>query len=679
MGLALPLALLGLLALAVPVWLHRIRRRQVREVPLPTLALLQKAKARKKRVLALRDVPLLMARLSVLLLVCLALAGPFSTGKPAYGTGLPMALAVVVDDSLSMHRQISGHDSVLDHALSRGRETLEGLAPQSEAALVLAGTPARIVVPLTDQPERARAALSDVTASGARGTDLQAAVAAAARELAAAGAVERAIVVLTDCADHARANELRGAGDTAVHVECLGQGASTQNAYVEQLELEPHDLDARFATVQLGVRSNLERDSVDVVFLVDEREVGRETVDIGTGRGSVRIDLDVRDLERARRVRAKLLVEDALSADNTRDLSVGSGAGLQVLLVDGDPAPNQLDDELRFVAVALGLPPDDAPPLRVRRVDPEGLSNVDLEILDVVLLANVPVPNESDANRLAAFVERGGGLWIAAGDQVDAFAYRERLGPLLPAFPRSAAEAKPPLGVRGGSARGQLAAAQVGLETAQTSRRLLLERPAEDSEVLLRFEDGTPALVMGRYGRGKTLLCTTTVDDDWSDLPLTPGFLPLVHATVQDLAPLAALAPGPRPAGEPVVLGVPPGTERLELVKPDAHRVALELDGDRAVFRETALPGLYRTYVTDGSGPAREISRLRFSVVPPARESVLLPGQGPSPTETAATGEAQAVARHSWAPWVWLLLGLVGLAEGLMRLRRPRETAAAQA
>ena len=62
MGLALPLALLGILGVGLPLWIHRVRRRTLKELALPTLILLQRAVQKKRKSLSFRDRPLLIAR-----------------------------------------------------------------------------------------------------------------------------------------------------------------------------------------------------------------------------------------------------------------------------------------------------------------------------------------------------------------------------------------------------------------------------------------------------------------------------------------------------------------------------------------------------------------------------------------------------------------------------------------
>jgi hypothetical protein len=52
---------------------------------------------------------------------------------------------------------------------------------------------------------------------------------------------------------------------------------------------------------------------------------------------------------------------------------------------------------------------------------------------------------------------------------------------------------------------------------------------ATGTHVLARFDDGAPALVEQRIGRGKVLVWASTLDSYWNDLALQPVFLPFVH------------------------------------------------------------------------------------------------------------------------------------------------------
>jgi hypothetical protein len=86
------------------------------------------------------------------------------------------------------------------------------------------------------------------------------------------------------------------------------------------------------------------------------------------------------------------------------------------------------------------------------------------------------------------------------------------------------------------------------------------------AETLARFDDGRPALVEGRVGRGRVLLLASSPDVLWSDLPLQPVFLPLVQRLV---AHAAGLGDDRRAWEVGEVASLPAGSGELIVREPD--------------------------------------------------------------------------------------------------------------
>lgn len=675
MGLALPLALLGLLGVGIPLWIHRVRRRTLRELPLPTLALLERAVQKRKRTLTFRDRPLLYARIALVALFALALARPFLSRVASYSTERPIALLVVLDDSMSMQRARRAATGTLFEAARARAERVTGeLAPDSELVVVLAGEAPRVLVARTGELGAAQSVLAQTELLGARGTALSRALALGLRELSASKLSSREVLVLSDCAAHAGADTLEAPG-AHLRVECFEARDTRGNAYLSGMALtQGRELDEPAAlTVLVGADEDRE---LDLAVRLDGKVIAESNVGVRGGSGTLELKLDGRELRRGRVLEARIEADDALAADNARELALEHAAELSVLLVDGDPAPNQLDDELRFIALALGLDDGAHGPPRVTRIDADGLPAMDLAPFDVVVLANVRAPADADAERLTRYVADGGGLLITAGEHFDPLAYRGRMSALLPASPRSSAPAEPALGIaRETAASDLLPSGAAGLETARVQKRLLIERPSQDSRTLLTLADDTPLLIAGSHGRGRTALLATSIDDDWGDLPLTPGFLPLVHGLVRGLAAVHALPRGPHPAGSVLEAHVPLGARALALLTPDGRRVELDTKQPSVRIEDTAVPGVYRTLAALDTQGERELTQLSFIIVPDTRDSDLaLRRPKPERERPASAGAGRPRGVESW---FWLAFGLLALGEGVARLRAQRTPAPA--
>ncbi|MFW6156216.1 MAG: hypothetical protein ACOC7J_02760, partial [Armatimonadota bacterium] len=98
--------------------------------------------------------------------------------------------------------------------------------------------------------------------------------------------------------------------------------------------------------------------------------------------------------------------------------------------------------------------------------------------------------------------------------------------------------------------------------------------------VLARYDDGTPALLEGAVGLGRTLLFATSPDDAWSDLVRMPEFVPLMHRLVLHLSAGGAPTILAAPPGETIVADLPHDAGDLRAVDPDGHRLPVEqIDG----------------------------------------------------------------------------------------------------
>ena len=697
MSLLAPLLLLGLLGLVVPLLAHLRGREEPRPIAFAALRFLRPGEEVVTLRRRLRDRLLLAVRLAALALLAVALARPVSLGSAQVAVlGEPHDAVILIDGSLSMAlRTDRGRE--LDAAAEAAEAVLEALPPGSRVGLVTSD-PAGPRVELTADPARVRDAIGDFLAGGAPRAGawtLESALPVAAALLRAAeGGRKRVVYAIGDRS----ARGLGGLPPTAaadVPVLPVPTGGSREEAppVPEHLSLdaaawEPaRDLDPRAVRVSGVVRrhapapapaaSGEDLRRVTVALRIGDAEVGRADATVPLG-GEAAVEF-THTLTEAGAAAASLAIvepaEDPLPGDEVRHFWLAGEDELDLLLVNGDPSEMRAHDEVFFLATALaaaedrrlrvhGLAPDQ---LEARLREPRPLAGV-----DVVVLANVRAPDPDVAAALVRRVEEGLGLLITVGERVEASAYNERLGELLPLPLREAlvvgtapgraenrTEGLAPANLGHPALRGLTD--DLGLLGARTRRLFLLEPdPAREVDVALSFSSGAPALLTRAHGRGRVALLTTSVDRDWSDLPLRPGFVPLVERLVTYLdAGRQGASAAVLKVGEPRAL---PGDLPATVTTPSGAQVAAVPDGQgQAVFKDTFVPGHYVVRRGDDE-PA-----VRFAVQVDPAESDTTPRPLAVPAQLG--DQILSAARHPrWRPLV-LLAALLLLVESLLRWR----------
>jgi hypothetical protein len=628
------------LLFAVPIAIHLIGRRRARVRRFAALELLLRSERRVARRTRVRQLLLLALRALAIAAVPLILAKPFVEAQsdlPATVGGAQSAV-IVLDDSASMSYGV-GRGRLLDEAKARARRIVAALGADADAALVLGSRGGGAPVPqLTADRARLERAIAEVQPT-ARATDLTAALKRAAQILqnAARPPEGRRVYLVSDLAAHGfepDAPWAAGRGPELIPVD-IGDGARLGNRAVTDVRVEPAaHLGPRGVRVAVEV-ANFSDEAVKelpVTLRVDGKPVAKGLLDVAPRQKATKHffhtfsrsddSIGVHDV-------VAELAPDALPDDDRRYARVEVRRALRVLLVDGDPRNARRTDEVFYLETALRPGDRDDSQLDVTVATPDDLPSVSTRLgeFDVLYLCNVKAPIA--AAPLREFVARGGGLFIALGDNVDPDAYNAALGDLLVqplasirVAPEGARLARP-AGDRAHPVVASLAPSKKEDPFGEARFfRYALFRPTaapsvEDRQVVLHFADGAPALLDGKIGAGRVMVFAATLDRDWTDLPIQPIFLPLVQQATRYLAraPLheaeAALLVGqrydiPLAAGDArAVVRLPSGRER------PYERLA----GRRALgFSDTDEPGVYRVSTAGADGTLKPRPQASFVV-----------------------------------------------------------------
>jgi len=649
----------GLLAALVPLAIHLFFRRRPRPTPFPAIDFILRARRETERRLRLKKVLLFTARTLLLAAVAAALMRPRlerpEEARAAAARG-PSAVALVLDASASMGYRLHG-ETLFERARADLLAALDDLSGEEPATAVVCGGPAAAVAaPPTFDKAAVRRALREAEPTLGHG-DMTACAAAAARALSESGtgaSLSKRLVVATDLAasswrlDAAPPMVQGASGRERPEVTLLdaARGEPLPNLALTELAAEP-DSSAGLRGYRVTAtvasfgepRSNARARDVELQVHLGPPSTPvtmRSYAQVPPG-GAVKKTLSVRFPQGGPASVSVTIPPDALEVDDARVATVAVPREVKTLIVNGAPSPVRHRDEAFFVEAALA---SNASPVRPTVVDADALRTVKLADYDVVFLLNVRALGPKAAE-LREFVERGGGLFLAMGDEVDPDRWDEELKGLLPR-PLHVVKTAAERGAPGAESRAARFAdidwshpalqvftgpAREGFEGVRTWRYMLLkpaERGGPGDRVLVSYDDGAPALVEARRGQGRVVLYTSTVDRTWSDWTIRTSFLPVIQRLAAYLGgSLEERRDRPSVVNAPRAIVPDEGQRVAALVGPDGSErpaSALRSDPKGALTLVPDRPGLWQVKVEE-HGEQRLDPRLAFAVLPDPRES----------------------------------------------------------
>ncbi len=683
-----PLFLVGLLAAGLPILVHLINRRKAVVQDFPPLKFLIQSQKRVATGIKVRQWLMMAIRVLVVVFLAFALAKPFYLSESGLTAEerMPTATVYVVDTSLSM-----ASSDWWSNAMDALDEDVGALRPWDEVALVVADAEPRAAV---DRLSTNHSDLLDKVGDlrpGAHSADVRESVQLAADMLASSQLPNKRIVVVSDLAKGGLAS---GEPIQTLHlVEFLDVREVANPASVAivgakfEEETGQNEVIWRIDTTiaNLGTKDT----EVQVELVVDGKAIAASKTNVSKGSKTVQTFRHKFDGENSGVAQVRISADDdALEADNVFTLPVQSDNTTETLIVNGEPSSVVYSDEVFFLERALHPRQDSQSRILPVVTTREGFEGRDLAGFDVVILANVSHVSASAAEKLKAFVESGGGLFITAGDQIDVTAYNQHLAPILPkplrGLKQLATRTDPdaPIKVtRFGTMRRQHPVFQVfdlpGGDTLQSSvvfSYMLLEPSSDErTETILSYKDAAPALIERRVGKGRVLMLTTSADLDWTDLPTRTAFLPLMQRSVNYLA-RRATSEGSSDwrAGIKVSLDVGSLVEQRAIVRgPDDLRYVLQPVEGIVEFRAKS-PGMYKVYADTDEDEQTLLPNLGFAVNANTADSDLTKVERDQIAvggDRAQTGAGNKRRVNLWSPILFLVTVLL-LLESVVGTRR---------
>ncbi|WP_339866259.1 VWA domain-containing protein [Pseudohongiella nitratireducens] len=621
MSFLAPLFLLGLLAAAIPVAIHFIRRDNPPTVMFGTLRFIKQTRRRLLMFQKVQQWLLLLLRTLLVVLLVLVFARPliYQSGVSQLLAGNPESLVIIADRSVTM--QFSDRDERLIEAVE---DRINRLSEGDEAALITFGQEARLVAPLSQDINVLRNQAATMAPPGYHQASLTGALQLADDLLASSLHENRRIVVFSAFPAQTLPNEnsqLQLAPGTALELVSLG-GEQSENLTLTDVrvpELRPGGEDLPEILARVRSTGTMGLQSGEIELLTEQGASAALPVDLATqSERVVSMDLpsSVAELLSSdtpvNRVAGRIeLSDDDFNIDNTWYFAAQVNQPMQVLVVNGSPAEQWFDDEAHWFNLAVrGV---DTSPFELLSVSEADFSAGDLQSQDVLVLLNAGGLNSAQMTAVRNFVNGGGALWLVPGDRVEASWFNTAFGSM------TGVQLQRRTRMPGNDYRLMAdinwrhpALQYLDVDWGTQFNEYWQIAPGGGNDVLMRLDSGEPLLIEATRASqaeqpgesfssapdgGRVMLFASSLDQGWNNFPLQALYVPFVHEILTYLSNPAD-APSYHYVGDNVDLASwfdMSAAERMTLRWSDGEELVVNREASRLALDR---PGLL-------SGPAQ--------------------------------------------------------------------------
>lgn len=576
MGLVAPLFLLGALAIALPIWLHRLQTQSSERKAFSSAMLLETARQQVHVRRKLKYLLLLAARIAVLTLLALAFAKPFMTVSSdnvlatAAGTRV-----VIVDTSASM-----GRAGVFSQAQAEARRAIDDAPDDALLQVVGADGSLQLASDLGMDKAAQRAAVAGLSPSVLRLDygEMMTAVERLARSLPAPVRVHF-ISDYQASSMPVRFADLVPAGVASLTPHVVGTGAPF-NWSIDYVRESAGGLD-------VGVTGAGDRERVADLNLV----LNAETLDTRSliETGPQVIHFDVAEFESGEnRVEVQLTTDDDFHADNRWYYVVDNEPPTAVPLITLSPGglPHT------YLSAAL----ESAGEYEVETLLAGDFDNRVLGRYRWAVIDDIGLVDPQLEQSLTGFLHGGGNLLAFAGERASSLETLPLTGHRHSST-SARARAGEFLSVGQIDTRHPALRQTEGWHSVNVSQSMPLE-PQDGDEILIRLENNEPFLIERRVGEGRLLLMPANLDNQWNDLPIRPVFVSFIIEAGRYLSGINEIA-RTYTTGAVLPLALT-GASSGQVIDPDGETVLSLADTTREQQIRLNKSGIYEVYTPQG-------------------------------------------------------------------------------
>jgi len=524
MGLFAPWFLAGLAGIALPLYLHLLKRHKRPPKPVPSLMLYESRVVSSTKHKRLDHILLLSLRLLLLALLILAFANPFINRNAAALASNRLVL-LVIDNSFSMRA-----GTRLSDAKEAAMGALAGKG-SARAQVAVFGSQLRLMTQPIEDQSALRAAVQSIQPGDGHGSFGE--LARAVRGMAESVHTPIEVHLFSDM----QRGELAATfADMALpaNAKIVTHGVATKpqpNWTVESVDApgQVWGKDAKPVRVQAviaGYGTPVAQRSVSLI--VNGKATATKTVAVpANGRATV----DFPSLEVPygfSRCEVRIDSADGFGADDLRRFAVERSDPQKVLLIHnyGDSRSPL------YIGAALSAAAQSAFTLESISVT-EAADRKPSNYAFIILSDVNTVPSLLE-NVLTQYVRSGGSLFIAAGTSAGARSQIPIFGAHIAATRDYNRVPDRFMGV-GSTDSSYPAVAKAG-GWPDVKFFYALDVDPGDARVIVRLGDQTPLLLEKSIGEGRVMLLTSGLDNLTNDFPLAPSFVPFIEQTARYLA-----------------------------------------------------------------------------------------------------------------------------------------------
>ena len=607
-------------AVAIPIILHLLHRSRSQQMDWAAMQFIERALAESQARVRLNQWLRLLTRMAVILLVVTALAGPRASNSAQNDiSGEARTYRVIVIDSSFSMSEMQGNESTFDLAIKKATEIIRVSDEGDGISLILLSDAPELVIstPAFDHDDVVAevVALEQLHGSAQLQPTLERALELMSSDsLGGFGFEKIELIVITD-GDHLLWSQAESEASKRVldeiheravmHVHIVREVTENNLAITGLTGVNDTGGTGNFSRFSATVKSYSAHpvSNVQLTWRLDGKLLERESIALQPGE-SQSVELQVDAIPTGSHVLECHINGDNVSIDNHRWLSFTTRSEVKVLLVEG----TQGDAEILQLVFDPEFPRGRT--VVTRRIDKTLFASTAVFSFDAIVLCDVPSFDQGDIARLSDFLQRGGTVFIIAGDSVNVENYNQWSW-------------EPPFrtGLIPGDLGGPVDVAPQSLSIVENGHSILqrfdddllrsLEQlpvqrirsftPNSDAcQSLLVFEDAAVLYTVFRAGAGTGffLATDTSSGSEWSEVVTWPVFLPLIHESLKYAMQRRDQSRNFK-VGDLVrrVVSVPTRNARLQLTLPNEQQRSAILEpfqeSSHWSFEETLTSGVY--------------------------------------------------------------------------------------